>query len=109
MNALGRVFFGGYTSTVIGQAMLTMMRLIGPKRSLERMQRNFRTGGNYIETRFRELGPNHVELWFNEVNGMPSYVQGIIEAGAEQIGARNVRVEYRPEPEGGVLYTVIWE
>ena len=38
---------------------------------IERMQRNFRTDNNYVETRFQQFGPEHVELWFNEVNGLP--------------------------------------
>lgn len=43
---LGRIFMHGYSSTLIGAAMVGVMKVIGARRSLERMTKNFRTGGN---------------------------------------------------------------
>ncbi len=66
INTLGHVFFRSYVDTFMGRAMLSVLRMVGPRRTLERMQRNFRTGNNYIETRFVSVAPGHAELWFNE-------------------------------------------
>ena len=55
LKVIGRTFFLGFIDTLLGRAMLGLLRIIGPRRSLERMQRNFRTGSNYIETRFLSL------------------------------------------------------
>ena len=107
---IGRAFFRGYVDTFIGRATLAVLRLIGPRRTLERMQRNFRTGNNYIETRFTTLAPQHVELWFNVTGDLALYCQGILEHGAELIGAKNTRVVQRPDVSGaGTLLDVQWD
>ncbi len=108
LNAVGHAFFRGYTGTMLGQAMLQLLRLLGPRRTLERMQRNFRTGNNYMETRFKALGPQNVELWFNETRGIPAYFQGILEQGGNDIGAKNMQVSYRDDPAGGTWFAVTW-
>ena len=57
---LGGSFMQGYTSTPIGVAALTMCRLIGPRRTLLRMGRNFKQASNYLETEITELGPKEL-------------------------------------------------
>ncbi len=107
---IGRAFFRGYVDTMIGRAMLGLLWLIGPRRTLERMERNFRTGNNYIETRFKTLAPQHVELWFNVEGDLALYCQGILEEGAAMIGAKNTRVVPRPDDTGsGTLLDVQWD
>lgn len=108
VNQLGRAFFRGYVGTLVGAAMFQVMKLIGPRRTLQRMQRNFRTGTNYVTTRFVALGPTEVDLWFNEVNGLPTFYQGVMEEGAGLIGATNVSVIHRPDPAGGTWFHVKW-
>ncbi len=108
LNRVGRAFFRGYTDTMMGKAMLALMKIIGPMRTLERMQRNFRTGNNYIETRFRVIGQTHAELWFNQVYGAPTYIQGILEAGAVAIEAKDMVVTFREAPESGTWFNLVW-
>jgi len=57
LERLGEDFFRGFSSTLIGQALKAMMRVIGTRRSLQRMERNFRTGNNYMETRSPRSAP----------------------------------------------------
>lgn len=59
---LGRQFMAGYVQTAIGFATLTTAKLIGVKRTLLRMGRNFRTAANYIETDVTDVGPKEVHL-----------------------------------------------
>lgn len=58
----GQQFMNGYVQTAIGFATLTTAKLIGVKRTLLRMGRNFRTAANYIETEVQDVGPKEVHL-----------------------------------------------
>lgn len=106
---LGISFLQGYAETLVGGAMVAMMRVIGPKRSLERMQKNFRTGGNYLETRFKELGPKHIELWISDVSEMPWLYVGMIEEGGRMTGTKNLRVSLVDQTPPSITMHVTWE
>lgn len=106
LRAIGRTFLLGYQQTLIGRAVIQVLRLIGPRRSLERMQSNFRSV-NYVKTRFTALGPNSAEVWFNHVDGIPAYFAGIIEQGGAFAGAKSVQVSWA-EKDGGCAFRVDW-
>jgi uncharacterized protein (TIGR02265 family) len=106
---LGICFMQGYTQTLMGGAMVKLMRLIGPRRSLERMQANFRGGGNYIETRFTSLGPTLVELWFNDTSGMPGFYLGVVEEGGRMVNAKNLKVTAVPDVPPASVLRVSWD
>ncbi len=55
-----------------------------------------------------QLGPQNVELWFNETKGIPPYFQGILEQGGAAIGAKNMQVSFRDDPAGGTWFAVTW-
>ena len=59
---LGRLFMRGFVETPLGFAALTAGKLVGIKRTLLRMGRNFRTASNYIETEFVEVGPHELRI-----------------------------------------------
>lgn len=107
-RAVGQLFIVGYGKTFVGAAMLAMMRVIGPRLTLERMQRNFRTGTNFIETRFTSLGPQSAQVWFNDSAGMPEFYAGIIEAGAAYTGASDTRVGCQAHDDGSCTIQVDW-
>jgi uncharacterized protein (TIGR02265 family) len=46
---LGRQMLRRYESTMVGRAIATSARLIGPRRTLERMAQNTRTANNYVK------------------------------------------------------------
>jgi uncharacterized protein (TIGR02265 family) len=105
--AIGRAFMDGYGHTMVGRAMLAMLRLIGPRRSLERLGRNFRTGNNFSETRLVALGDRDFELWCNEV-ASPGWYFGIIGRGLELAGARDVKVVIVDRPDAGATFRIRW-
>ncbi len=108
LRKLGNDFFLGYTRTLIGTAMLALMRVIGTRRSLERMQRNFRTGNNYIDTRFTSNGKGRAQLWMKDVNGLPAYYAGMVEEGGRATGARDMVAKWQLHPDGSCTYDVTW-
>lgn len=107
LRELGRVFMRGYAQTFIGAAMVQIMKVIGPRRTLERMQRNFRNGTNFIETRFASAGEQAATLWINDVSGMPTFYAGILEEGGVMTGA-NPTVSIEAAADTGCTFRVSW-
>ncbi len=106
--AVGRRFMDGYARTMIGRAMVAMLRVLGPRRALERLSRQFRTANNYSETRLRTLGERDFELWCNEV-ASPGWYFGIITRGLELAGARDVKVVMVDHlAPGGATFRIRW-
>ena len=89
---LGRRFIDGYAETLVGKALLAALRVLGPRRTLARMSRNFRSGNNFSDTTLSEPSPGDYRLWCNQVS-YPHWYRGVIEAGLEAAGAREVQVE----------------
>ncbi|HLL56239.1 MAG TPA: DUF2378 family protein [Myxococcaceae bacterium] len=105
---LGKRFVPGFEGTLLGRGTLALARVVGPRRSLQRMKANFRNGNNYTETRLVELGPNRYEMWVSNVVG-PEFVRGMILAGLEVSGARHPRVETASFDEEGTTYRISWD
>lgn len=105
---LGRDFMEGYSQTMVGKAMLAMMRVMGPRRTLERLSRQFRTGNNFSETTLTEVDTREFELWCNQVTAVGWY-RGLIERGLELAGAVHPKVELIRRDEAGATFVVKWD
>lgn len=109
LRELGRESVTRYASTVIGRGLAAMLKLLGLRRLLERMSRAMRTGGNYLETKTTVYGSCDVELWINDVNGMPEYFVGVLEGAAEILGIRDAQVEQLPTAAPGCTLRIRWK
>ena len=107
--ALGRQLLLGYSRTLMGGAIIRLLRLIGPRRTLDRMTQNFRSGGNYNRCTVTEVGPREVLLWLNEPTLHPGYVAGILDAVLELVGAAQRDVQVHGRDAKGCTYRVRWE
>jgi len=108
LRAVGALFMDGYQHTFMGRAMVQLMKVIGARRSLERMERNFRTGGNFLETRFTSLGQGKVELWFNDVGDIADFYAGVMERGGQLTGAADISVTFTRDAPPACTYLVTW-
>lgn len=106
---LGASSMRGYTDTLVGKALLGVIRLIGVRRSLLRMHLSMSAGNNYLVTNAEVLGPAAIQLTFNDVSGMPSFYQGIIEEGGRMAHAKNLRLTSIPTPAPGHIFRVEWD
>lgn len=107
---LGRALFESFGVTLTGRALMQMLKVLGPRRALQRMARNLRTTNNYAETRVTELGPAHCELWINQAR-FPHYYRGLIEAGLEFTGARQVQLTVKARgapPDESLTFDIRW-
>lgn len=109
MWEFGRAFLRGYSQTFLGGAMVGVMKAVGPRRTLERMQKNFRTGTNFIETRFTSTGPNSAELWFNDGAGTPEFFAGVVEQGASFVDSKGTKVVLHEDVSPAFRLTITWE
>jgi uncharacterized protein (TIGR02265 family) len=108
LRRLGRRLIEGYSRTMLGRAIVGVFRLIGVRRGLERVTRGFRNGDNYTQTRFALGGTGCADLWFNQVNGQPTFTLGMLEASMEWVGAKDGRVRLLRTEGDGCVYRLEW-
>lgn len=104
---LGELFIDGFLQTVLGSAVAGLLRVIGPKRTLVRATQNFRSANNYTTTKLTEVGPNHFELWMNEVDD-PDFTMGIISRGITVSGGKNATVKVISHDAESCRFDVRW-
>jgi uncharacterized protein (TIGR02265 family) len=105
---LGHAVLKSYGETTMGKVAITLMRMMGPKRILKRIQSTMRSGNNYITAVLRQLGPASYECVVNECNGNPWYIAGVVEQGLTISGAKNVKVNVFDFDGHGARITMEW-
>ncbi|WP_224365876.1 DUF2378 family protein [Hyalangium versicolor] len=106
---LGELYVDGFRQTMLGRAVMGLLRVLGPRRTISRATQNFRAGNNYTETRITELGPTQFDVWMNEVGDVPEFTAGIIQAGVAMSGARELRVESHGYDGHACTYRITWK
>jgi uncharacterized protein (TIGR02265 family) len=106
---LGEAYIEGFRETMLGRAVLSLLRVLGPRRTLMRATQNFRAGNNYTESKLAEVGPGQFELWMNEVGAYPAFTAGIIHAGLRVAGAQDIRVEPSGYDGHACTYRINWK
>ncbi|PTL79111.1 DUF2378 family protein [Vitiosangium sp. GDMCC 1.1324] len=105
---IGEACIDGFRETMLGRAVLSLLRVLGPRRALMRATQNFRAGNNYTESRLKELSPRQFELWMNEVGSLPSFTAGILHAGLRTAGADNIRIDMTGYDGHACTYCISW-
>lgn len=96
LRVMGGRAVEGLGSNFLGRSLLSVVRTMGLRRTLLHAERAFRNSNNYTRVTPRVLNPTAVELIFNTVVGIPTYVEGVLLAGATLLGGREPRVESAP-------------
>jgi uncharacterized protein (TIGR02265 family) len=105
--AMGRRMVDSYGETLVGKALLTAMRVIGPRRTLERMARNLRTANNYTETKLTQGTDGGFQLWCSRV-ASTSFYCGMLQRGVEVAGGKGVIVEALSQDAAGATFSIRW-
>lgn len=82
----------GYGRTVIGRAVYGVMRLLGPRRMVQRLPQTLRATDNYTEVELVERGPTAYEMRMNSAMDSPGYVEALFEAMLRVGGAESPKV-----------------
>lgn len=105
---LGNAVMLRHEDTVMGKAVITVMRLMGPKRVLGRINTTLRSGNNYIQATLAPTGPTSWEGTVNECNGNPHYIAGVVERGLIISGAKEVKVEVSGFDGHSAMFKLSW-
>lgn len=108
LERMGQEVVRGFGLTLVGAAVLAVIRLLGPLRALERMTRNFRNVSNYLETRLTRRSPTEVEVWINHTSGLPSYFAGILLRVLQSSGAKGPTVRHERSDGDGAVFVASW-
>ncbi|MDQ3266416.1 MAG: DUF2378 family protein [Myxococcota bacterium] len=109
MFKMGELMIAGYQQTVMGKALLGMMRVLGPKRILQRAQQSFRSANNYTETRLTEVDETTMDVWVNHIGTYPTFTSGLLYAGVCAAGAKNAEVKVLDfDGREGATFRVSW-
>jgi uncharacterized protein (TIGR02265 family) len=109
LRFFGRRGLAGLSQTLLGKALKATFSILGPRRSLYRTSRAFRTNNNYTAVTVADRAPGSVELAFNEVYGLPTYYQGVAEGAGSLMNAKNYRVSIVDTSGRGARYLVQWD
>ncbi len=117
---LGQSFIRSFIATPLGIATVGAAKLMGVKRTLLRMGRNFKTACNYLECEGAETGPNEVRLrvfvaapYLPKVkdpgNVIVGYRRGVLEGTLEAVGAKGTVEIIDAVPERyDYTYRITW-
>ena len=106
--ALGRGFIEKYASTLLGAALFGLLRLLGTKRTIQRLTRSFRTGTSFTQIEIAEETPTGCLLQFNVVEPRGRMTEGVLSKGLEQAGIPGVRVKLESHVGESATYRVQW-
>ncbi len=88
--SLGERLVEGYFSTLFGRALLGMVRLAGPRRTLAQVRVGFRGGTHGGEVRVVARGPNALDVWLSDVMAEhPTFAAGLLARVAEMAGGQH--------------------
>jgi uncharacterized protein (TIGR02265 family) len=107
LDRLGEAVVDSYNQGLVGKALFGVLRVLGPRRALERTTRNFRTTNNYAESTVTHLEGNTFELWMNEVD-LPGFSAAVVRAGLRYAGAVEPVVTVKARDEKGTTFHVSW-
>jgi uncharacterized protein (TIGR02265 family) len=109
MARVGARLMDGYFSGGIGKALSVMVKMIGPRQTLKRMQRNFRTANNYSECVLIEHGRADYTLKINEPGALRYMALGILQAGLVYAGAQALTVSIETFDPLNATYRIQWQ
>jgi len=88
---LGQDFMNRYAGTLVASALFALLRVIGPRRAMHRLARNFKSGGSDIDVVVKELTPTQFEVRFERILVPASHYLGMMLAASRLSGAVDVR------------------
>jgi uncharacterized protein (TIGR02265 family) len=106
---LGRRFLEGYQQTLVGKATSATLKLLGVRRSVDRLTRTFATGDNFMSAEGFDEAPGVVRVEVGPIGRQAHYVHGLLEGGLSMVGAREGSVEYTGTgAEERAVYRMSW-
>lgn len=103
---LGRDLVRGYSMTLKGGAVIAVSRVIGPRRTLERIARSISSAVSSYRAKLDVENETAFKLWVSEHELPPSFLAGVLLEAVTLAGAPGVRAEPVRADGGGWIYEV---
>ncbi|WP_426756626.1 DUF2378 family protein [Myxococcus sp. Y35] len=98
----------GYGRTMVGRAVYGVLRLLGPRRLVQRLPQTLRATDNYTEVELTELGPTSYAMKMNSRLDAPGYAETLFECFLRLGGANSPRVTRAGEDAESTTYLLTW-
>jgi uncharacterized protein (TIGR02265 family) len=108
LRRIGHRAVSGLEEGLIGKALAAGLKLIGPRRALQRVERIFKNNNNYQVATLLELSERDAKVRLSEVFGLPTYYQGLFEAVLVLIGAKDLKITLQATTGPGALLHIEW-
>jgi len=106
LRALGEAQVEAFMRTVIGRVSFSLLKVLGPRRALERITSLWRNGNNFVQARVREVSRDTLEIWVNEVGRQPDSILGILQSALWHLTGRPPRVRVESYDGHACTYVV---
>lgn len=108
VRRIGHRAVAGLEQGLIGKALGAGLKLIGARRSLQRVERIFKNNNNYQIATLLELSEHDAKVRLNDVFGLPTYYQGLFEAVLAIIHTKDSKVTLLATTGPGALLHIEW-
>ena len=108
LRLVGHRAVAGLEEGLLGKAVSAGLKIIGPKRALQRVDRIFKNNNNYQIAQLVDLTETTARVTLNEVYGLPTYYVGLFETALRIIGAKDPRVSLLASPPPGAVLQITW-
>ncbi|MFL5320412.1 MAG: DUF2378 family protein [Myxococcaceae bacterium] len=105
---LGHDLVRGYSMTLKGSAIVAVARMMGPRRTLERMAKSADSIASRYTARLEEQSEGCFHFFVNEPDLAPTFLAGVLAEAATLAGARDVQCEPLRREDGGWRYELRW-
>lgn len=105
---LGELAINGIQHTLMGKPIIAMARMLGPRRAMFRLTQAFGSLNNFMKADVTELGPTHFHVAINDCYGMPSYLEGGLNAVLHLCHKGQFKVVPVEANPPGALFDVTW-
>lgn len=107
-SKLGAATIEAFANTTLGKAIVSIARLMGPRRGLTRLPQAFEAMNNFMVAKLTELAPNRFQLWLNETYGQPSYVLGALGAAMRINHPKGLDVRIVKTEGNAITFEISW-
>lgn len=107
LRLAGLHFMRGWIRTVMGSAAGRLARLVGPERTLRRLDKSFRTTNNFQRAEVTMVAPRQARIQLKESLGIPQYYVGILQGGLEMMHLQGT-VEMVASEGSGFVMVLTW-
>jgi uncharacterized protein (TIGR02265 family) len=108
MFKLGTEMVEGYRATLLGKVQMQMVKMLGPRRTMERAGPQFRAGNNFSEVRLTKKSDSEYEMWMNEVAESAPFTRGSLVGLLKMAGAKDVKVDVKPDVNPAATFHIRW-